>query len=132
MIDTYPDVSIKNAERDRRSVARTVETKIRSGAQTVDKQLKKSLRSGAFKGALAHFLLHEWSKQEYAERLEKGRLFVTAGDKCFMLKANDDQTEVLKAEVSQLSCSQEEADTRMLRHAAHAADHGAPAKLMHS
>ena len=132
VIDTYPDVSIKNAERDHRSVAGTLETKIRSGAQTVDKQLKKSLQSGAFKGALAHFLLHEWSKQEYAERLEKRRLFVTAGDKCFMLKDNDDQTEVLKAEVSQLSCSHEEADTRMLLHAAHAADHGAPAVVIKS
>ena len=32
VIDTYPDVSIKNAERDHRSVAGTLETKIRSGA----------------------------------------------------------------------------------------------------
>ena len=49
-----------------------------------------------------------------------------------MLKANDDQTEVLKAEVSQLSCSHEEVDTRMLLHAANAADHGAPAVVIKS
>ena len=41
-------------------------------------------------------------------------------------------TEVIKAEVAGLTCTQEEADTRMLLHAAHTADHGASAVVMKS
>jgi len=52
--------------------------KIHSGAQKVDQQLKKSLRSGAFKTALTQFLLQEWSSKEYASRLGKQALVVMA------------------------------------------------------
>jgi len=134
VVDAYPEISIKNVERDRRSAAASgsLTTKIRTGAQKVDQQLKKSLRSGAFKAALTQFLLQEWSSKKYASRLEKQALFVTAGDQCFRLKANDGMTEVIKAEVAGLRCTQEEADTRMLLNAAHTADHGAPGVVIKS
>ena len=41
-------------------------------------------------------------------------------------------TEVIKAEVADLQCTQEEADTRMLLQAAHTADHSAPAVVIKS
>ena len=55
-----------------------------------------------------------------------------AGDQCFRLKADDGKSEMVKAEVTGLRCTQEEADTRMLLHAAHTADHGAPAVVIKS
>ena len=121
-------------ERDRRSAAASgsLTTQIRSEAQKVDQQLKKSMRSGAFKTALTQFLLQEWSSKEHASRLEKQALFVTAGDQCFRSTADDGMSEVVKAEVTGLRCTKEEADTRMLLHAAHAADDGAPAVVVKS
>ena len=95
-------------------------------------QLQKSLRSGAFKAALTQFLLKAWSSKEYASRLGKQALFVTAGDRCFRLKADHGMIDAIKAEVAGLTCTQEEADTRMLLHAAHTADLGAPAVVMKS
>jgi len=41
-------------------------------------------------------------------------------------------TEVIKAELAGLTCTQEEADTRMLLHAAYTADHGVPAVVIKS
>ncbi len=69
--------------------------------------MKKSMRSGAFKASLTQFLLQEWSGKEYASRSEKRTVFVTA-------------------------CTQEEADTRMLLYAAHAADHAMPSVVIRS
>ena len=87
VVDTYAEESIKNVEHNCRTTAAsgTLATKIRSGTQKVEQQLKKSLRSGAFKASLTQFLLQEWSGKEYASRLERRALFVTAGDQCFRL-----------------------------------------------
>ena len=93
-----PAESIKTIEHNRRTTAAsgTLATKISSGTQKVDQQLKKSLRSGAFKASLTQFLLQEWSGKEYASRLEKRARFVTAGDQCFRFKADDAMTDVVK------------------------------------
>ena len=106
VVDAYPEVYIKNTERDRRSTiaAGSLTTRIRSGAQNVDQQRrKKSLRSGASKVSLTRFLLQEWSRKEYASRLEKRTLFVTGGDKCFRLKADESVSEVAQVEIIALS-----------------------------
>ena len=75
VVDAHPEVSIKNVERDTRSAAasRSLTMKIHSGAQKVDvdQQLKKSLRSGAFKAAPTQFLLKAWSSKEYASQLQE-------------------------------------------------------------
>jgi len=84
------------------------------------------------KAALTQFLLQEWSSKEYAIRLRKQALFVTAVDRCFRLKADHGMTEVIKVEVVDLQWTQEEADTRMLLHVAHTADLGAPAVVIKS
>ena len=105
---------------------------IHSGAQKDDQQLKKSLSSGAFKADLTQFLLKAWSNKEYASRLGKQALFVTAGDRCFRLEADYGMTDEIKADLAGLACTQEEADTSMLLHAAHTADSGAPAVVIKS
>ena len=84
------------------------------------------------KAALTQFLLKAWSSKESASRLGKQALFVTAGDRCFRLKADDGMTDVIKAEVAGLTCTQEEPDTSMLLHVAHTADLGAPAVVIKS
>ncbi len=91
VVDAYPEVYIKNTERNRRSTiaAGSLTIRKRSGAQNVDQQRKKSMRSGAFKASLTLFLLQEWSGKEYASRFEKRTLFFTVGDKCFRLKADE-------------------------------------------
>ena len=62
VVDAYPEVYIKNTERNRRSTiaAGSLTIRKRSGAQNVDQQRKKSMRSGAFKASLTRFLLQEW------------------------------------------------------------------------
>ena len=71
-------------------------------------------------------------KNIYASRFEKRTLFVTAGDKCFRLKADESVSEVVQVEIATLTCTQEEADARMLLNAAHAADHAIPAVVIRS
>ena len=67
VVDAYPEVCIKNVELDRRSTiaSGSLTSRIRSGAQKVDQQMKKSMRSGTFKAPLTQFLLQEWSGKEY-------------------------------------------------------------------
>ncbi len=134
VFDAYPEVCIKNIERYRRSTiaSGSLTTRIRSGAQKVDQQMKKSMRSGAFKASLTQFLLQEWLGKEYPSRLEKRTLFVTGGDKCFRLTADESASEVGQIKIAALRCTQEEADTRMLLHAAHAADRAIPAMVIRS
>ncbi len=57
----YPEVCIKNVERDRKSTiaSGSLTTRIRSGAQKVDQQMKESMRSGAFNASLTQFPLQE-------------------------------------------------------------------------
>ncbi len=128
VVDTYPEVSIKGVERERRSCATdgTLQTKIRSGKQKVDCQYKKALRSGPFKKELSLFLIKKWPEPEYAKRLQKRTMYVTAAEKCYLLETNDDSTEVHQRTAHDLQCSHEEADSRMLLHAAHASRCGAP------
>ncbi len=90
------------------------------------------MRSGAFKASLTQFLLQEWLGKENGSRFEKRTLFVTAGDKCFRLKAHESASEVAQVEIAALRRTQEEADTRMLLHAAHAADHAIPPVVIRS
>ncbi len=136
VVDAYPDeVCVKNVERDCRSIITSgnLTSSIRSGVQKVDQQMKKSMRSGTFKATLTQFLLQDWSGKEYiCQPIRETTLFVTAGDKCFRLKADDSVSEVVQVEIAVLTCTHEEADARMLLNAAHAADHAIPAVIIRS
>ena len=49
VIDTYPTISIKNVERDRRNKAEQVQSTIQSHTQKVDKQFRRALINANFK-----------------------------------------------------------------------------------
>ena len=57
--DTYPVVSIKNAERCQRAKGGTFIVKNITGKQKVPRQWKKFLSVGENKGQLSHFLAKE-------------------------------------------------------------------------
>ena len=120
--DRYPALSIKNAEREKRaSLQGTSSIRIYGRNQAVFKPWKKFLSSGQNKENLVEFLLDSWSKTE-RQTLSGLQLYVTCGNSCSKLVAEGDG--VTQSYVVELSCDHEEADTRIMLHAAHAARSG--------
>lgn len=114
VFDVYKDISIKNAERDARSFDSGVHFSCIQPGHRIQ-QWRSLLRSSRSKTALTQFIADEWVKPAYRERLGSMELYVTALDKCLRVSKSSGQ------ECPDLSCSQEEADGRMLLHAKHAA-----------
>ena len=76
------------------------------------------LGSSANKTELIRCLYMEWRKEEFTVLLDERSLYVTFEAEC---------TKITKCDIEQvrdLFCLHEEADTRMLFHAKHAADQG--------
>ena len=114
--DTYPDISIKNAERSRRARGDGIRTRILHCDQPCPKQWKRYLSVGGNKEELIEFLFNQWHQDCYAPYY-RGTLYVTHGECCHCLKVQNEH--VACTEVSELYSSQEEADTRLLLHAFH-------------
>ena len=70
------------------------------------------------KSTLIEFLLEEWSIDTYAETIAHRELYVAVHDNCYKLTSENDT--VIKVLQQDLVTPQEEADTRMFLHAAHA------------
>lgn len=120
--DRYLETSIKNAERTRRSSDGSLKVRITGPGQKCPKQWKKFLSSGENKTSLTEFLLQQWSGNIYANRIGRRIIFFAVGDICVRLFVVDGK--VMSDQVEELKCTHEEADTRILLHAKHAADHG--------
>ena len=114
VFDVYKELSIKNAEREKRgnTVSGVQLNTIMPGHKV--QQWKSVLRCSASKTALTNFLFNEWQKPEYLNKLEGKSIFVTNQSQCVMLSHGR------VSPVPELETSQEEADTRMLLHAKHA------------
>ena len=83
IMDQYPDVSIKNPERERRGAGGSIRIAINHGNQKCPTQWKKYLSYGSNKADLASFLVQKWQKTEYFLRFaDFGSLFVTHGMEC--------------------------------------------------
>ena len=80
---------------------------------------------GKNKLALIDYLISEWAGNAttYAPKLQHHQLVVTCRSSCFALMSTDGVA-IIKATVPQLQCSHEEADTRLILHAAQAAASG--------
>ncbi|KAL8571804.1 hypothetical protein ACOMHN_053962 [Nucella lapillus] len=114
--DTYHPDSIKMMERIRRGQS---ETFLLSGPNTkVPRDWKKFLSNGENKNQLIEFLLSEWMKDCYAEKLLNKQLYVTSGTKCFRLTSMDGKC-TQGHPVPELESTQEEADTRIILHCFH-------------
>lgn len=120
--DRYLATSIKNTERTKRSSQGSLKIKVTGPAQKCPKQWKKFLSSGDNKTSLTKFLLDQWSDPSYADRIGRHVLYFAAEDKCMKIFVIDGQ--VKSQQVEELECTQEEADTRIILHAKHAADNG--------
>ena len=69
IMDQYPDVSIKNPEKEQRGAGGSIKIATNHGNQKCPTQWKKYLSDGSNKANLASFLVHEWQKPEYFVRL---------------------------------------------------------------
>ena len=125
VVDRYPDISIKAAERSKRAKSGSLAVNITHRTQKCPSQWKKFLSVGHNKTTLVQFLLREWSSNVnlYAPRLHNRQLFVTSQASCVVLSSPDGQT-IHEEAVPELTCTHEEADTRLLLHASHASNAG--------
>ena len=120
VFDTYRDVSIKSGERERRTASGSaLEITIHSPATPVPRQWQKYMSSSKNKANLCEFLVGAWSEIG-AEELQEGQTLVIAGgfadnEKVVLVRQGE------AIEMTELYSGHEEADTRLLLHAKHAA-----------
>ncbi|KAG1659234.1 Programmed cell death protein 4 [Nymphon striatum] len=117
IFNVYKENSIKDAERIRRGASKGIEFKNITAGHSVQ-QWKRFLASTKNKENLIQLFIDEWRQPKYTNRLNGKMLYVTCKDLCYKITSND--CEVLE----ELQSSQEEADTRIFLHCAHAASAG--------
>ena len=117
VFDTYQENSIKNSERSLRGRETGHQLQSITSTQIV-RQWRTFLSRISNKTNLITFIVSEWKKELYREKLHGEVLYTTADDKCFKITSQG------SVEVPALQCHQEEADGRLLLHAAHAAREG--------
>ena len=127
VFDTYRELSTKNAERSIRGEDQGIRVQ-KISAQQVIKQWRQFLHQLMNKTSLIKFLVSEWRKPQYLERLLRlGKsLFVTCEDKCWKLSGECCE------EIPELCSCHKEADGRLLLHATHAAQEGYEAVIISS
>ena len=118
--DRYPDLSIKNCERNRRAAAGYQRIEIFSGDQKTPTQWKKFLNCGSNKEALVEFLFQSWCQAILSITTLEVHLFIAHGALCHHLCFGNRTLHTVRP-IPELTCSHEEADTRLLLHAHHAA-----------
>ena len=124
VVDTYLPISIKNIERERRSKSEGRRVKISISTQKSPPDWNNYLSNPDNKNELPEFLMSQWSSESstYAELLKESQLFVTHGTNCHRIHNRPECFESVRVE--DLHCLAEEADTRLILHAKHAADTG--------
>jgi len=73
------------------------------------------LANSANKKSLIKFLTNEWKQEKYRQKLLDKTLFIACEDVCIKLSRDGEES------VPELGSTQEEAETRLLLHASHAA-----------
>ena len=119
VFDTYMENSIKNTERSMRGEEPGVQV-VNINAPQLIKQWRKFLSQMKNKTSLIRFLVEEWQTEQYVQRIHRDgkELYVTCENKCWKISGAS------SVQVPELCSCQEEADTRLLLHAAHAAQNG--------
>ena len=117
VFDVYRERSIKNTERERRGCRAGNEYRNLQPEHRV-RQWRKFLSNPQNKKQLIGFINQEWKKEKFRQRLNGITLLVPSEETC---------TEICEDGVrprEDLRSTQEEADTRLLLHALHAARNG--------
>ena len=117
VFDVYRDDSIRNAERERRGAETGNESRNIRPEHKLE-QWRKFLLSPKNKSQFIKFIAKEWQKERYRVKLAEKILMVTSEEQCFEITSERAVT------LDDLSSTQEEADTRVLLHAAEAARAG--------
>ena len=123
VFDVYRQPSIKDSERLNRYASTTVQYTCLARGHNIQ-QWRKFLSSSFNKTSLIKFLVGEWKGQRYRDMLQGKALYVTCEETCFKMTADE------WVEVAELQSTQEEADTRLLLHALHAARTGSKAVIV--
>lgn len=122
MFDTHREISITYVERGIRGEVQGVQLANITAAQII-RRWRRFLNEMNNKTSLIRFLSNEFKKEEYKEILQRQRkvLFTKNEEKCWKITGESVE------EVPEQASSHEEADTRLLLHASHAAqeDHRA-------
>lgn len=125
VVDTYRDMSIKNLERTSRASGGALRQHITGDGQRMPRQFAKFLAVGANKEELLAFLFAQWQRHDLVTQVPAQKvLVITAGSNCVSLTSNNDDSTFTP--VPALKSTHEEADTRLLLHAQHAASNGYP------
>ena len=122
--DSYLEQSIKSLERHRRSDSSCVRTRINSREQRCPGQWSKYMRMTENKKDFVDFLTQDWMNPEFAAVIGANQLYVVNGENCWKYTSFNGDS-VQRNAVVELQSNQEEADTRLLLHAKHAAASGA-------
>ena len=115
VIDRYQDVSTKSYERKRRAADSSYHLKVYSDAQKVPKQWKKFLRDNHSKNHLLEFIVNHWKKISVEGEIE---VIATTRTECFRYQFDSGLPVI--SDIPELASDHEEADTRLVLHAAHA------------
>ena len=120
--DRYPALSIKNTERARRATQGVQRVHIYGQEQNIPKQWKKFLSSGENKESLLEFFIKHWKSYKSCQFAYVSVLYATSKDKCYTYHPNRNGNDPVRTEsFPPLDSNHEEADTRLLLHAKHAA-----------
>lgn len=124
VFDRYSESSIKAAERTQRGADRGISfSQIIPGHKI--RNWRRLLACPESKAKLTNFFASDWQEnQERRDQLQGKVIFVTAEERCFKISP------AAASEVDDLKCSHEEADTRLLLHAHHAAESGYKSVLL--
>lgn len=117
VFDIYEEMSIKTAERMNRGEEQSLPPRTIAPTQIV-RQWTHFLKQVNNKSSLIEFLVREWQKAKYTDKLLGKELFVTHLQNCWKIRGGHCE------EVPDLFSQHEEADGRLLLHAAHAAASG--------
>ena len=120
--DQYPALSIKNTERARRASQGVQQVHIYGQEQNIPKQWKKFLSSGENKESLLEFFIKHWKSYKSRQFDSVSVLYATSKDKCYVYHPNRSGDDPVRTDsFPPLDSNHEEADTRLLLHAKHAA-----------
>ena len=115
VFDTYREDSIKNAERSNRGRTRGIHLRNMASGHRIQ-QWRKFLSSSPNKANLIRF--KDWKTPNLRGKLNDEQLYVASEETCLRI------TNGQWGEVASLQSNQEEADTRIILHEAHAAEEG--------
>ena len=125
IFDVYKENSIKNAETEKRGAEFGNEFRNIQSEHKVQ-QWRKFLLNPKNKKAFKEFVVKEWRRDKYRTKLAGKVLFVTCESDCYEITSQAANI------VDELNSTQEEADTRLILHAAHAARSGYKAVVVAS